>query len=137
MSFPVWLLPPAGFVVAISLLPLAVGDGIRGRGKKAQLAATLAFALLAVALAGYFYLARPDGVPPPQGLAGAVLAGTLLVAVPAAVYLQLGYRARLLWLAAAIWFASLLPLLFYLLVVALWISTSFECAPGEDCNPFS
>jgi len=135
--FLLWWLKVGGIVAGVSLVPVLVGHRIGGRGWRAQALATLAFVLLGAALGAVSYDDRAHGVPPSQALEGAALVAGLIVALPAAVYLQLGYRARQLMLSVGVWLASLIPLLVYLLAVALAVQQKVYCSPGEDCNPFS
>jgi hypothetical protein len=124
-------------VLAVSLAPVLIGHAIRGRGGRAQLAGMAGYAVAGVAFGAYLCVKRDYGVGVAQGLEGGALAAGLLVLLPAALFLQLGYRVRPLLLACGVWFAALLPLLLYLLIVGLWISSDVMCPPGADCSPFS
>ncbi len=126
-----------GFVLLVSLAPLMTGNAIRGQGGRARLAWTASYGLLGLALGVLLCIERAPGVSVARGVEAGALAGGLLVVLPVALYLQLGYRVRPLWLACGVWFASLLPLLMYLLVVSLWIASDVNCPPGENCSPFS
>lgn len=129
----VLLLILVGFPLVVSLAPVLVGQAIQGRGPRAQLLVTLAIAAVAAAFGWWCLSSRVSGVPLSQGLEGAGLAAGLLVLLPAALYLQLGCRARPP-LTGVVWLLSLIPLAIYMVVVALGISNLLDCAPGETCN---
>lgn len=131
------LLPLIAFVLAISVAPIVTGHMLRGRGARGQLLGTVGWTLAGVAFGVWLYLSRSRGVISSQALEGAGLGAGLLVALPAALYLQLGYRVQKLALACGVWLATLLPLLFYLLIVALGVQHDIECPTGESCAIFS
>jgi hypothetical protein len=127
---------PAVLAVATMLLtalPILAGRAIETgdqRCHRVVLGGICAFGVLAGAVV---YFDRAAGVSPGQALEAAALAAGLLVIAPIAFYLEIGHRLRSRPLLAAVWVTSLVPLLVYLLLVALAINNA-ECPHGETCG---